>query len=233
ERYREALALLELALDSLHNEHSHVSDPTRPWSHDPLQEGEPAACRCVLEITVLLNLAHTYRRLGELHKSLEYFDRAVASDEENVDAITGAAFTRHLAYNGEQCAKGSQSAHLLDEAIELYHRALALRPGGNSSNGCGDGGGINNGGLVGEALDLALEQAAKIKLSTGSRGGGRQLPQRLSPTISAANFSHQLATAGNATVDPRAVDIDNSVAMAISMSNSDDAGDSEQDMEMD
>jgi anaphase-promoting complex subunit 6 len=62
-----------------------------------------------------VNLAHTYRKIGNYDEAIRHFETASILRPQNASTYAGLGFTSHL--------KGS-----LNEAISYYHQALGLKP---------------------------------------------------------------------------------------------------------
>lgn len=64
---------------------------------------------------VLANLGHSYRKLLRFTEAVECYRKASVLCPQNTSNLVSLGFTKHLQGN-------------IDEAIEIYHKALAMKP---------------------------------------------------------------------------------------------------------
>ncbi|KAJ1915355.1 hypothetical protein H4219_004371 [Mycoemilia scoparia] len=108
-----------------------------------------------LMLTIRLNLATVYRKIGKYEKAITEFDQILEKDPNLVDGLLGAAFSRHMYVSSLPDSSGilettRMKVFLLDEAIEMYHQALALRPNDSMAN---------------DLLTVALQQSTTVNVS--------------------------------------------------------------------
>mmetsp|Transcript_17222 Transcript_17222/g.28307 ORF Transcript_17222/g.28307 Transcript_17222/m.28307 type:complete len:551 (+) Transcript_17222:192-1844(+) len=70
---------------------------------------------------ILINLGHTYRRLGDFKTAISYFEKALSVNSRNATTYSALGYSLHLM--GQ-----------VDGAIEYYHKALSLKPDDTFTN---------------------------------------------------------------------------------------------------
>ena len=77
-------------------------------------------------LTIHLNLGSLYRKIGKFNEAIEHFDYVLNKSPDSIDALLGAAFSRHFAVTSNSNSNGNDTHSMLDEAIEMYHKVLAV-----------------------------------------------------------------------------------------------------------